>query len=80
MSNGAATNGLPLAAQNAVKFSIAIIGAGVGGLSNAIALKQAGHDVVVYEQASQLSEVRWLGFAPKLPLQQALPVRTLSPS
>jgi salicylate hydroxylase len=40
-----------------VSLEIAIIGAGVGGLSNAIALKQAGHDVVVFEQASALSEV-----------------------
>ncbi|OAL36219.1 hypothetical protein AYO20_04377 [Fonsecaea nubica] len=40
-----------------VKLKVAIIGAGVGGLSNAIALAQIGHDVSVYEQASALSEV-----------------------
>ncbi|KAL4862807.1 hypothetical protein BDV12DRAFT_190153 [Aspergillus spectabilis] len=40
-----------------VKLNIAIIGAGVGGLSTAIALKREGHTVTVYEQASALSEV-----------------------
>jgi salicylate hydroxylase len=40
-----------------VRLNIAIIGAGVAGLSNAIALKQDGHNVTVYEQACQLSEV-----------------------
>ncbi|OAP59252.1 hypothetical protein AYL99_06550 [Fonsecaea erecta] len=43
--------------QSWVKLNVAIIGAGVGGLSNAIALAQMGHDVSVYEQASALSEV-----------------------
>jgi salicylate hydroxylase len=33
------------------------MGAGVGGLSSAIALKLAGHYVIVYEQAAALSEV-----------------------
>src|SRR5437870_5923582 len=36
---------------------IAIIGAGIGGLSAAIALRQAGFVVDVYEQAPELTEV-----------------------
>ncbi|KAL2835281.1 hypothetical protein BDW59DRAFT_156097 [Aspergillus cavernicola] len=40
-----------------VKLNITIIGAGVGGLSTAIALKREGHSVTVYEQALALSEV-----------------------
>lgn len=36
---------------------IGIIGAGIGGLTTAIALQQKGFRVVVYEQSSQLGEV-----------------------
>jgi salicylate hydroxylase len=36
---------------------IGIIGAGIGGLTAAVALHQAGFDVVVYEQAAELTEV-----------------------
>ena len=36
---------------------IGIIGAGIGGLSAALALRQAGFEVDVYEQASELTEV-----------------------
>jgi salicylate hydroxylase len=36
---------------------IAIIGAGIGGLSAALALRQAGFDVDVHEQAAELTEV-----------------------
>lgn len=36
---------------------IAICGAGLGGLTAALALRQRGFDVVVYEQAEQLQEV-----------------------
>jgi len=43
--------------QQQVKLDVAIIGAGVGGLATAIALKLDGHTVSVYEQASALSEV-----------------------
>lgn len=39
------------------KLKIGIIGAGIGGLTSAIALQQKGFSVVVYEQASQLGEV-----------------------
>ena len=38
-------------------LTIAVIGAGIGGLSAAIALRQAGFVVDVYEQAPQLTEV-----------------------
>ena len=37
--------------------SVAIVGGGIGGLTAAISLLQAGFDVRVYEQASWLSEV-----------------------
>jgi salicylate hydroxylase len=37
--------------------SIAVIGAGIGGLAAALALRQAGCDVHVYEQAPELTEV-----------------------
>ena len=36
---------------------IAIIGAGIGGLSAAVSLRQAGFDVDIYEQAPELTEV-----------------------
>jgi salicylate hydroxylase len=37
--------------------SIAVISAGIGGLTAAVALRQAGFDVDVYEQAQELTEV-----------------------
>lgn len=36
---------------------VAVVGAGIGGLTAAIALRRAGHDVVVHEQASTLGDV-----------------------
>jgi salicylate hydroxylase len=36
---------------------IAIAGAGIGGLTAAVALQREGHEVTVYEQASELSEI-----------------------
>lgn len=36
---------------------IAIVGAGLGGLAAAIALERDGHDVTVFEQASELGEI-----------------------
>ena len=38
-------------------LSIAVIGAGLGGLTAAVALRRAGFDVHVYEQAPELTEV-----------------------
>src|SRR6266850_2606879 len=38
-------------------LSIAVVGAGLGGLTAAVALRQAGVDVEVYEQAPELTEV-----------------------
>ena len=40
-----------------VPQKILIAGAGLGGLAAASCLMKAGHDVEVYEQAPQLSEV-----------------------
>jgi salicylate hydroxylase len=38
-------------------LAIAVVGAGIGGLAAAVALRQAGFDVDVYEQAPELTEV-----------------------
>src|SRR5438477_514059 len=38
-------------------FRIAVIGGGIGGLTAALALRQAGFEVEVYEQAPELTEV-----------------------
>jgi salicylate hydroxylase/6-hydroxynicotinate 3-monooxygenase len=38
-------------------LSIAIIGAGMGGLATAAALRRAGIDVTVYEQAAQFARL-----------------------
>jgi len=44
---------------------VAIVGGGIGGLTAAIALRQHGQDVVVYEQARQIGEVgAGIGVAP----------------
>jgi salicylate hydroxylase len=37
--------------------TIAVVGGGLGGLTAAIALRQRGFDVMVYEQAAQLGEI-----------------------
>jgi salicylate hydroxylase/6-hydroxynicotinate 3-monooxygenase len=39
------------------KLSIAIVGAGMGGLAVAAALRKVGHEVTVYEQARQFSRL-----------------------
>jgi len=36
---------------------IAVVGAGIGGLTAALALRRAGFEVDVYEQAAELAEV-----------------------
>jgi 2-polyprenyl-6-methoxyphenol hydroxylase-like FAD-dependent oxidoreductase len=43
--------------QNSTPKKAIIIGGGIGGVTAAIALKQAGLDVTVYEQAEELREV-----------------------
>ena len=39
------------------RHRILIAGAGIGGLTAGASLLQAGHDVTIFEQASELSEV-----------------------
>lgn len=39
------------------KLRVAVIGAGIGGLAAANALRQRGHEVSIHEQAAQLGEV-----------------------
>ena len=51
-------NGVLGSREATVKLNIAIIGAGIGGLSAAIALRRSGHTVTIYESAGQLAEVR----------------------
>jgi salicylate hydroxylase len=41
----------------AAALKIAVIGGGIGGLSAAVALRQAGFEADVYEQASELTEI-----------------------
>lgn len=40
-----------------VKLNILVVGAGLGGLATAIALRRTGHHVTVFEQAPKLMEV-----------------------
>ena len=40
-----------------ITCQIAIVGCGLGGLAAAIALRRQGHDVIMLDQAAQLSEV-----------------------
>jgi len=40
-----------------VPLKIVIVGAGIGGLSTAIALARRGHQVTAFEQVQELSEV-----------------------
>ena len=44
--------------QARLKLKIVVVGAGLGGLSLAIALTRKGHSVQILEQASKLGEVR----------------------
>jgi salicylate hydroxylase len=46
-----------IAMPRIVPLQIAVIGAGLGGLTAAVALQRAGFDVQVYEQAPELTEV-----------------------
>ena len=72
------------------RLRIAVIGAGIGGLSAAVALRHAGFEVDVYEQAPELTEVGGginmapnavrilyrLGLREKLDLEAVRPVGT----
>ena len=69
------------------ELNIAIVGAGIGGLTAALALQRAGFKVTVYEQAPELGEVgaglslspsaahalRYLGLGPALDAASYLP-------
>jgi len=71
-------------------LEIAIVGAGIGGLTAAVALRQAGFDVHVYEQAPELTEVGgginmgpnaarilyWLGLGEALDREAVRPIST----
>jgi len=43
--------------MSAEPLRIAVIGAGIGGLSAALSLRRAGFAVDVYEQAARLTEI-----------------------
>lgn len=43
-----------------IRIKVAVVGAGVGGLATAVALRRDGHEVHVYEDAPALSEVHSL--------------------
>jgi 2-polyprenyl-6-methoxyphenol hydroxylase-like FAD-dependent oxidoreductase len=46
--------GFPLVSGEEQKVKVTIAGAGIGGLTAALALHQAGHDVSVYESVSTI--------------------------
>lgn len=41
------------------KLNVVVVGAGLSGLSTAIACAQGGHEVLVIESAKELAEVHW---------------------
>ena len=43
--------------MNKTICQVAIVGCGLGGLAAAIALRRQGYDVIMLDQAAQLSEV-----------------------
>lgn len=44
--------------QAKTSLDILVVGAGLGGLATAVALRRRGHQVTVFEQAPELMEVR----------------------
>lgn len=52
------TNHTPTIVEQAqVKLNVLVVGAGLGGLATAVALRRRGHTVTVFEQAPELAEV-----------------------
>jgi 2-polyprenyl-6-methoxyphenol hydroxylase-like FAD-dependent oxidoreductase len=51
------TVAFPSAQLSEVTLRIGVVGAGIGGLTAAIALRQGGHEVHVFEKTSELGEV-----------------------
>lgn len=52
-------------------LDVVIVGGGIGGLSAAIAIRLAGHNVVVLEAAEKIEEVRPSGLSPLFKMQRS---------
>ena len=64
-----------------IRLHIAIVGAGVGGLATAVALRRDGHDVHVYEDAPALSEVcPLIRLTISAPTAHTIPARRRNPN
>jgi len=48
----------PTTADSIMKLNVIVVGAGIGGMAAATALGRRGHNVVVFEDAPQIGEVR----------------------